>query len=137
LRFHSLMIVILVQFSANCFSAEQPTSTPPPGATFQKVETLSSLPLLFEANRGQAETEVKYLFRSSSYTLFFTPGEAVVASPGASPGSGPAVRMQFVGENPTVRLEGLNSSSASVNYFDGNQRDAWLSGIPTYSKVAY
>ena len=48
-------------------------------------------PLAFEANRGQADEQVKFLARGAGYTVFLTPTEAVVAL-GAGPfraGRGP------------------------------------------------
>src|SRR5919202_1416860 len=35
-------------------------------------EALGTLPLSFEENRGQVDTEVKYMARGSGYTLFLT-----------------------------------------------------------------
>src|SRR3984957_12414315 len=37
------------------------------------------LPLSFEANRGQADSQVKYMARGRGYTLFLTPKETVLA----------------------------------------------------------
>src|SRR5262245_62686612 len=36
------------------------------------------LPINFEANRGQTDDRVKFVARGSGYTLFLTPGEAVL-----------------------------------------------------------
>ena len=36
------------------------------------------LPLSFEANQGQVDEQVKYLARGQGYTLFLTPGAAVL-----------------------------------------------------------
>src|SRR5215468_5541442 len=37
------------------------------------------LPLSFERNQGQTDTEVKFLSRGKGYTLFLTPTEAVLS----------------------------------------------------------
>ena len=43
------------------------------------VEGYGKLPLSFEANQGQTDTQVKFLARGQGYTLFLTPQEAVLA----------------------------------------------------------
>jgi hypothetical protein len=41
--------------------------------------TYASLPLSFEANRGQSDAQVQFLSRGSGYTMFLTGNEAVLA----------------------------------------------------------
>jgi hypothetical protein len=41
------------------------------------IENYGKLPLSFEANQGQTDARVKFLSRSSGYSLFLTDGEAV------------------------------------------------------------
>ncbi|MGH9837979.1 MAG: SBBP repeat-containing protein [Blastocatellia bacterium] len=43
------------------------------------TETYGQLPLSFEANKGQTDSQVKFLSRGSGYGLFLTPTEAVLA----------------------------------------------------------
>src|SRR6266480_4812182 len=43
------------------------------------VESYGKVPLSFEANRGQTDSQVKFLSRGSGYTLFLTGDEAVLA----------------------------------------------------------
>ena len=52
------------------------------GAAFARGEEQRrdhARPLAFEANRGQADEQVKFLARGAGYTVFLTPTEAVVA----------------------------------------------------------
>ena len=50
-----------------------------PGKTFIPPTIHSSvLPLGFEANQGQVDQQVKFLARGQGYTLFLTPGAAVL-----------------------------------------------------------
>ena len=44
-------------------------------------ETYGNLPLWFEANRGQTDASVKFLFRNGACTLFLTSTEAVLVFP--------------------------------------------------------
>ncbi|MBA2302255.1 MAG: SBBP repeat-containing protein, partial [Acidobacteria bacterium] len=57
-------------------------------ATKMRVEAAyGQLPLSFEANRGQVDRKVDFISRGHGYTLFLTPGEAVLTLAGAGPRS--------------------------------------------------
>src|SRR3972149_6285606 len=45
----------------------------------QVLETYGKLPLAFEANQGQTDSQVQFLSRGAGYTLFLTPTESVLA----------------------------------------------------------
>src|ERR1700757_3339692 len=51
-----------------------------PGSTTKMSGAPLSLPLFFEANRGQTDARVKFLVRSSGYSLLVTPTETIFAS---------------------------------------------------------
>jgi hypothetical protein len=56
------------------------TSAEVPEATKLRLQAAyGKLPLHFEANQGQAASQVEFLSRSSGYTLFLTSTEAVLA----------------------------------------------------------
>src|SRR5437773_2920444 len=67
-------------------------STELPKSRLQEVT--SQLPLAFEANEGQAGSQVRFLSRSAGYDLLLTTGEAVVKSSRSS------LHLKFVGANP-------------------------------------
>lgn len=48
-------------------------------ANLRVVETYAKLPLSFEANQGQTDSEVRFLSRGSGYSLFLTSNEAVLS----------------------------------------------------------
>jgi hypothetical protein len=122
-------------------------------------EAYGELPLHFEANQGQTDAQVNFLARGSGYTLFLTPGEAVLklsmpvgfevssfglqAEPASfldSPsetGNGAVLRLQFVGANPASQVVGLEELPGKINYFIGNDSSQWQTNIPTYAKVKY
>jgi hypothetical protein len=120
----------------------------------------NSLPLYFEANRGQTDPQVKFVSRGSGYTLFLTRGaEAVLVlrkptpkrdplqppalvsagvAPQFEPASPPAVvRMKLVGRNARPRVEGLDELLGKANYFIGSDRKKWRTNVPMYSTVRY
>jgi hypothetical protein len=121
------------------------------------AEAYGKLPLAFEENKGQTDSQVRFLSHGSGYELFLTPEEAVLslrrAKPaGAQPMAGaldraklwkesvgqPSVlRMQFAGTNPAPKIEGLDHLPRLANYFIGNNPKDWRTGISSYGRVAY
>jgi Beta-propeller repeat len=113
-----------------------------------------SLSLGFEANRGQAEADVKFVGRGPGFGLLLKPGEAVfaltkreptfVSSPTAdarplikrAPKSDRLV-MKLEGANSTPFLCGLEPQEARANYFIGNDAAKWVRDVDTYSRVLY
>ena len=112
-----------------------------------------TLPLSFEPNRGQADTQVHYLARGPGYTVFLMDREAVLslktgtANRGALTseagrerprlGSGAVVRIQPVGVKRHAAVQGLDQLPGVSNYFIGSDPAKWRTGIPTYGKVKY
>jgi len=120
----------------------------------------NSLPLSFEANRGQTDPQVKFVSRGSGYTLFLTSrAEAILAlrkqPPKRDPlkpadlasmpatlnpdAAGPPaiVRMKLVRSNPRPRVEAVYELPGKANYFIGNNPKKWRANVPLCSKVRY
>jgi hypothetical protein len=124
---------------------------PHSGATVTGVPV--SLPLSFEANRGQAESQVHYLARGPGYTVFLLDREAVLAlkpgvarrrPPTSEAGrersrleSGAVVRIQPGGGGKYAQIQALDQLPGTSNYFIGSDPARWRTGIPTYGKVKY
>src|SRR6266478_5177448 len=53
----------------------------------QARRTTASLPVVFEANRGQADPRVHFLGRGTGYTLFLTPTETMFVEAKTAVGS--------------------------------------------------
>ncbi len=119
------------------------------------AKSYGKLPLIFEANQGQADDRVKFLSRGLGYTLFLTPSEAVLVlrndETGPSPVSREAaggqeqpgdtrtavLRMQLVGSDPNHGIAGLNALAGKSHYLIGNDPERWRTNIPHYGKVRY
>ncbi|MGB8097423.1 MAG: SBBP repeat-containing protein [Terracidiphilus sp.] len=102
------------------------------------------LPLSFEANRGQADRQVKFLSRGPGYTLFLTQREAVFAfaSPARSGRKKPkphasALRIRFEGGKANASISGTGELPGKTNYFPSGDRTTWQTNIPNYSRVDY
>ncbi len=107
------------------------------------AENFGKLPVAFEANRGQTDSEVKFLSRAQGYTLFLTSSEALFTLPGpASPGDNrhkelQAVGIKLLGANPAAEVLGAEELPGKVSYFIGNNPSEWFRNVPTYAQVRY
>ncbi len=92
----------------------------------------SNVPLSFEPNAGQASAQVRYLARSSSYTLYLASGETVLAGRNQSP-----LWTRLSGANPSAAIAGEVPQGSRSNYFIGNDPAAWHTAVPNFAKVRY
>jgi hypothetical protein len=95
------------------------------------------VPLSFEPNPGQSDANVKFLARGSGYSLFLTPGEAVLSLERSNSAAADTLRMKLLGANTTARATGVDMQAGVINYFVGNDAKKWHTGIPTYGKVNF
>ena len=125
---------------------------PPVAAQHRRVlEQYAQLPLYFEPNLGQTAAPVQFLARTGGYTLFLTPGEAVmVLSRGQSHPQQPlhrhqapqnaeraVVRMKLQGAAATAPVAGLERQPGVSAYFLGNDPAKWRPEVPHYARVEY
>ncbi len=97
-------------------------------------ESYGKLPLRFEQNQGQTDSNVKFLARGKGYTLFLTPTEAVFS---LQKQAGPAkvVRLKLLDSNPAATVEGVEELPGKSNYFTGNDPSKWRTNVPSYAKA--
>jgi hypothetical protein len=106
------------------------------------------IPLSFEINQGQTDSQVSFLAHGPGYALFLTQQEAVlnlekIAQPAANDKIGiPSVAtavfsIQLVGANPSTPVVGLDQLPTDSNYFIGNDPANWRINIPNYAEVEY
>ncbi len=137
----------------NAFQADSKADT-------SALDRYGRLPLSFEANRGQTDRRVKFLSRTSGYSLFLTGDEAVFALSGskadtkktktkiagsdlalppgmAAPKAGGVLRMNLLHANAAAKVTGEDELPGTSNYFIGNEPAKWRTNVPTYAKVKY
>ena len=90
-----------------------------------------TLPLVFEANRGQENPEVRYLAHSPQGTVWLTGPEAVLGT-----ASG-ALRIGFTGGNRSPKVQAEDALPGEANYFIGADPSQWRRQIPLFGKVRY
>jgi hypothetical protein len=119
------------------------------------------LALGFEPNVGQTDRRAKFIARSPAFSVFLTSSGALLAAqlltprplrgpvkPGAPPTAArvpattvpvetAALGLRLEGANPRAVLEGVDRLPGTSNYFIGNDRSAWHTGIANYAGVRY
>ena len=95
-------------------------------------------PLYFEANRGQAAPEVRFLMNGGRSALFLTNQEAIFAlREGNAASSVSIIRMRLVGSDPAAEIVGEEERAGKSNYFVGNDPARWRTNVPHYARVRY
>ena len=119
-----------------------------PGTNFK------SLPIRFELNTGQTDSQVRFTADTQNGVMFLTPNELVMKvfepakhitakerrrSPEANnkaPNSS-VVHLRTVNANPDVRITGIDPLPGTTNYFLGNDPKNWHTNVPSFAKVKY
>lgn len=116
------------------------------------VASAKRLPMLFEPNRGQADSSVRYLARGVGQTLFLADREATLVLAKPRPAAKPedrirrpppdatealALRIAFAGARAGAAVLGRAPTRTTVNHYVGSDRAKWLSGLPTYEEAVY
>jgi hypothetical protein len=134
-------------------SALSPATVAPNAALPLVVPDLGRLPLAFEPNAGQTDSQVRFMAHAPGGVMYFTPSEVVLSlvpaaaqtldgrkgdlpdSAAAAPPS--VVRMQFVGSNTTPVMASDTLLPGKVNYLIGEDPSKWNAGLPTYANITY
>jgi hypothetical protein len=101
------------------------------------------LPLSFEANRGQAAKDVRYVARGSGYRVALTSSvEARIALQrriGSRVGMQKAreLRMRLVSGAGRPAVSAMSALPGKANYLLGTDSRRWITNVPTFARVAY
>jgi hypothetical protein len=152
------------QVSAAHVTSQPATATPAARGRIQA--NYASLPLAFEANQGQTDSQVKYMARGNGYTLFLTANDAVFSLQSRSAESATSavrrgavqqkknsaprhtqqdtqkdltavVRMQLIGGNSLAQVSASGQLPGKSNYFLGNDPSKWHADVPHFARVSY
>ena len=148
------LILVFVCVMLNLFPRVQSTKSVLPGGQagasqdgsefLQHAEqTRGPLPVIFEANRGQADDDVRFVGRGAGMGLLLKEDE--VAFSLRKPQSLKArntkvptlLRMKLEGANARPDVSGADVQGVRANYFIGNDPSKWVRGVETYSRVLY
>jgi uncharacterized protein (TIGR03437 family) len=105
----------------------------------RRDESFGRLPLYFIENRGQMDRRVAFYLQGRDKTIYFARSGLTLSLTGGAEtkaGSRWNLKLDFLGANPQVKIEGLNAAEASFSYFRG-ARDQWRAGLPAYRGIVY
>jgi uncharacterized repeat protein (TIGR01451 family) len=106
-------------------------------ARLSASETYGKLPLHFEANRGQAASQVKYISRGNRHALHLTETGALLSLYDAATERRASLRLSMIGANQAPVVTGEDELPGRVNYFHGTDQSKWQRDVPTYARVRY
>jgi hypothetical protein len=124
-----LAAVLCLQIS---FQAQQPAAN--------SAARMKALPVSFEQNQGQVDSQVRFLAHTGNAAMYFTRGEAVlaIASRDSQNKSQISVlRLKWIGANPPPQMLAEQPLPGRVNYLIGRDPAQWHTGIPTFARVRY
>jgi hypothetical protein len=96
---------------------------------------MAQLPLRFEPNQGQTDSQVKFMARGAGYGLFLTSDQAILALHSSKKAS--FVHLQLAGAGKAASIAGTDKLPGKSNYFIGNDPAKWQHDIPQFSRVRY
>ncbi|MCT4605980.1 MAG: SBBP repeat-containing protein [Marinisporobacter sp.] len=113
-----------------------------------KMNNLNNMPISFQVNEGQSESEVKFLAKGDGYNFLFTPKEAVFMlkqpeeieidkKADSYEQSISVIRLKLDGADKNPKVIGIEELTGKVNYFKGNNSNHWYKNISTYAKIKY
>ena len=121
------------------------------------LNAYGKLPLYFIENKGQLDPKVRFYVKTSGQTIYFTDEKIVFDLLRAKEGTGKVetgrakkglqnrdvkkerlvFNLGFENVQKGVSIEGLDRQDAGVNYFLGNDKSKWKTGISTYKGIIY
>ncbi len=99
---------------------------------------LAKLPLIFEANQGQADPSVKFLARGAGYVLLFDQtGAKLVLQAANAARTEKSVHMRLVGANAASTVDATGPLPGKTNYLLGNDPHKWHTDVAQFAGVHY
>lgn len=91
-----------------------------------------SKPILFEANRGQANARTEFVARGPGYTIALASANARLSLGAAAD----TIGLVFVGTSQPKPMP-LEPQNARVHYYGGSDPSRWLRDVPVFGRVKY
>ena len=142
----SLMLVAALLY----FHQLKRSGGPSPTAKNEALKKYSAMPLYFERNLGQADSQVQYLSHSNRTSLYLTDDSAVITMVGGSLHKGrfespkdaakdqlieSAVRIHLLGANQHPQFEALEPLRGRINYLIGKDPSKYHRNVPIFGRV--
>lgn len=99
----------------------------------RKPEQYGALPLVFEANRGQAPGDAQFVLHDFGAAASFQKGQVLLFT---EDGRKPLI-LQLRGASPSLELSGEDLLTSHSNYLLGKDPSEWHTDVPNYGRVRY
>lgn len=127
---------ILVMSGASAALPCQPPHKPG-GAVETAIERkFNLLPLRFEPNQGQSSSDARFLAQGRGFSALFKEKEADFLLAGHAGKTG-LLRVTLLNASGNTPVSGEKRLPGTVNYFIGNDRAKWHTGLPTFQRLRY
>ena len=132
-------LFMMVWSGAMAGGPQTPSMTVP-----QAAEAYGNLPLIFEANQGQADSRAKFIARGQGYSVFLSDEQLLVApaptsastpTTGAVSPTQPVLRMRFVGAKPGTAPVGERPLTSRSHYFRGGESARTITDVAHFAAV--
>ena len=139
-------VFVCLFVATSVFGQSKPASSANSTAPSRVAAGYGKLPLSFEPNLGQTESQVKFLSRGNGYTLFLTADGATLSlrrngseidSTGQTSAKAAVLRMRVVDAHSDSSIFGVDELPGKTNYFRGNDLKQWTTNVPNFMKVRY
>lgn len=98
----------------------------------------ANLPISFQANVGQVDSEIQFLSYGQNGSLFLMRNGAWLTLKKNYGGKAShALGLKFAGGNAGAKLEALDQLPGKANYFCGNNSNRWFTNAATFGKIKY
>jgi hypothetical protein len=95
------------------------------------------LPIVFEANDGRWNPEIRFSARAGDYRVSLTARGAELTDPGSGDANQRTIAISLLNSNRKAELAGLDPLRCKTNYFIGNRKADWRLGVENYARVRY
>ena len=107
------------------------------------VDAYGTLPILFEANRGQVDSAARFIAGGNGYEVFLTQVETLISlsrsntrgSQTPSPEKEAVIGMRFAGARNSAPLFGDRKTDSTSKYFLGPDSTQHITDIPLHGAV--
>jgi hypothetical protein len=148
LRNHNWGMFLIVFAAVTCGGQQPQAQTSSGSLTSRRIQqNYGRVPLLFEANQGQTDSQVKFLSQGRGYSVFLTSGSMVLSlrptevtsSVAAPPPPGSQARGRSAIRKMEAAARGQKSPAVTlaVNLVGGNPNPQVVGEVPLPTKVNY
>jgi hypothetical protein len=96
------------------------------------AQNYGDLPLSFEPNRGQSDSQVQYLSHGKGYGFFLSADGATLQLGSTNPRT---IQLSVANGQRPSRVAGEQPLPGAVNYLFGTDPTQWLRNLPTFARV--